>query len=144
MTIPLKFRTQCARAHVSPYFFRTLSVYVFIAFFFILFCLLFYFLFYFLCSFTKITVTVRQSLFVPELSQLFYDHLAIQSEKFPNCLKRPNNGSGTSVADGRLFSQTMREIESRELSMNVIIQQERLLKNFNITISTFTAQGCGD
>ena len=43
MTILLNFRTQCARAHVSPYFFRTLSVYVFIAFFFtILFSLLFH------------------------------------------------------------------------------------------------------
>ena len=110
---------------------------------FVLFC--FVCLFFFFLIFSALSrVTLRQSLFVPELSQLFYGHLAIQSEKFPNCLKTPNNGSGTSVADGRLFSQTVREIESRKLSMNVIIQQERLLKNFNITISTFTAQRCGD
>ena len=50
-----------------PYFPRTLSVFEFIAF-----------VLDFLCSFMEITVIVRQSLFVLELRQLFYGHLAIQ------------------------------------------------------------------
>ena len=63
MTIPLNFRTQCARAHVSPYFFRTLSVYVFIAFLFCFVLFVCFFFFDFLCSFTShsqaVTVCAR-------------------------------------------------------------------------------------
>ena len=86
MAILLNFRAQCARA-------RAMSRNIFPAH-----CLFSYLLsfFLFLCSFTEITVTLRQSLFVLELRQLFYGHLAIQSKKLPNCLKRQNDRSGTS------------------------------------------------
>ena len=121
---------------MSRHFSRTLSVYVFIAFF-----------FNFLCSFTEITVTVRQSLFVKELRQLFYGHLAIQSKIFPNCFKRPNDGSGTSVhkestsrtnqgADTRLFTNYARNITKAKYKRNNSTRKiAKKLQHHNINLS---------
>ena len=80
---------------VPPYSPRSLSVFEFIAF-----------VLDFLCSFTEITVTVRKPVFVLELRQLFYGHLAIQLKKLPNCLKRPNDGAEQVVKKEVLRGQT--------------------------------------